>query len=58
MAFKTTPINFLENIPENKELKKTLMKTYGIQHEDNIDHPLWDLMMTDYVSHIYGLVQM
>jgi hypothetical protein len=57
MGFKTDPIDFLDTIPENIVLKKKLLRKYKIQHEDNIDHPLWDLMMTDYVSQLYCLIQ-
>jgi hypothetical protein len=56
MGFKTTPMNFLENIPENRMLKEELLKKYEI-NENDIEHPCWDLMMTEYVSQIYCLVQ-
>lgn len=57
MGFKTTTMNFLEDIPEYKKLKEEIMKSYDIKHEDDIDHPLWDVMMSDYVSQVYCLHQ-
>lgn len=56
MGFKTTPIDFLESIPGNKKLKEELLSKYEIQQESDIDHPCWDLMMSDYVSQLYNLV--
>lgn len=55
MAFKTTPIDFLESFPVNLNLKKSLMKKYAVE-EDDIDNPMWHLMMTEYVSELYSLI--
>jgi hypothetical protein len=57
MGFKTTPIDFLEDNQENKKLKQELMRKYEIQDEGDVDHKFWDLMMTEYVSHLYWLNQ-
>jgi hypothetical protein len=58
MAFKTTPINFLEDIPANKKLKQELLRKYEIMDEADVAHPCWDLMMSEYVSELYSLAQL
>jgi len=57
MAFATQPIDFLDQVPEHRKIKELLLKKYAVK-ENDIEHPMWDVMMSDYVSQVYSLMHL
>ena len=57
MAFETKPMDFLDQVPEIRKIKELLLKKYAIK-EDDVEHPMWDVMMSDYVSQVYSLMHL